>query len=385
MAFVSSPFVYFFFFWVRIRLAITTEGTPYGQNIQTHCSPIGYALPGWTRHLEFHGAFAHTASAWKTLSKGERGMDWKQLLGSITTSVDEELRLRNAYLVAENRLLRQQINRRVPLTDGDRRALAGIGRKLGKKALAAIATIATPDTILAWHRTCGDQQSNASKPSRPVGRPRVAQELEALVIRMARENHSWGYDRIVGAVKNLGYSSSDQTVGTILKRHGIPPAPERKQTMPWGEFIRIHLDVLIATDFYTTEVWNGLQQVLASLFLLFLRLHGYARWGTVITALRKACRMLPKFGWFRPGYAAAERGGRLRRERGWSRLPLGGTGLCRPSLSAYAPQDRFDRPSQGVGKRWLLSPPSCQQIRDGPMRSHHRRSRRLSHPYREAA
>src|SRR5215469_9497471 len=103
--------VYFFFFWVRIRLAITTEGTLYGQNIQTHCSPIGYALPGWTRHLEFHGAFAHTASAWKTLSKGERGMDWKQLLGSITTSVDEELRLRNAYLVAENRLLRQQINR----------------------------------------------------------------------------------------------------------------------------------------------------------------------------------------------------------------------------------------------------------------------------------
>jgi hypothetical protein len=83
-------------------------------------------------------------------------MDWKQLLGSITTSVDEELRLRNAYLVAENRLLRQQINGRVPLTDSDRRALAEIGRKLGKKVLAEIATIATPDTILAWHRTCVD-------------------------------------------------------------------------------------------------------------------------------------------------------------------------------------------------------------------------------------
>jgi hypothetical protein len=208
--------------------------------------------------------------------EAERGMDWKQLLGSITTSVDEELRLRNAYLVAANRLLRQQINERVPLTDGDRRALAEIGRKLGKKALAEIATIAAPDTILAWHRTCVAQQRDSSKPSRPVGRPRVAQELEALVIRMARENHAWGYDRIVGAVKNLGYSISDQTVGNILKRHGIPPAPERKQTMPWGEFIRIHLDMLRATDFFTTEVWHGLRLVLASLLLLFLRLHGHA-------------------------------------------------------------------------------------------------------------
>src|SRR4029434_7800578 len=352
---------------------------------QTHGSPIGYALPGCTLHLEFHGAFAHTDPPWKTLWKGERGMDWKQLLGSITTSVDEELRLRNAYLVAENRLLRQQINGRVPLTDGDRRALAEIGRKLGRETLAEIATIAAPDTILAWHRTCVDQQSNSSKPSRPVGRPRVDQALEALVIRMARENRSWGYDRIVGAVKNLGYSLSDQTVGNILKRHGIPPAPERKQTMPWGEFIRIHLDVLLATDFFTTEVWNGVRLVLASLLLLFLRLHGHARWVTAITALRKACGMLPKLGWCRPWHAAAERWGCLRRASGWSRLPLGGIGLGRPSLSACATPNRFDRPSQGVGQMRLLSPPSCQQIRDGPMQSHHRRSGRLSHPYREAA
>jgi hypothetical protein len=273
----------------------------------------------------------------------------------------------------------------VPLTDGDRRALAEIGRKLGRKTLAEIATIAAPDTILAWHRTCVDQQSDSSKSSRPVGRPRVDQALEALVIRMARENRSWGYDRIVGAVKNLGYSLSDQTVGNILKRHGIPPAPERKQTLPWGEFIRIHLDVLMATDFFTTEVWNGVRLVLASLLLLFLRLHGHARWVTAITALRKACGMLPKLGWCRPWHAAAERWGCLRRASGWSRLPLGGIGLCRPSLSACATPNRFDRPSQGVGQMRLLSPPSCQQIRDGPMRSHHRRSGRLSHPYREAA
>jgi hypothetical protein len=155
--------------------------------------------------------------------------------------------------------------------------------------------------------------------------------------------------------------------------------------MPWGEFIRIHLDVLVATDFFTTEVWNGLRLVLASLLLLFLRLHGHARWVTAITAVRKACGMLPKLGWFRPWHAAAERWGCLCRDSGWSRLPLGGTGLCRPSLSACATPERFDRPSRGVGKMWLLSPPSCQQRRDGPLRSHHRRSGRLSSPYREAA
>ena len=80
-------------------------------------------------------------------------MDWKKLLGSITESVDEELRLRNAYLVAENRILRQQINGRVQLTDSDRTTLAELGQQLGKKALEEIATVAKPDTILAWHRT----------------------------------------------------------------------------------------------------------------------------------------------------------------------------------------------------------------------------------------
>src|SRR2546427_7737693 len=76
------------------------------------------------------------------------------------------------------------------------------------------------------------------------------------LVRMAQENRSWGYDRIVGALANLGHTVSDQTVGNILKRHGIPPAPERKTTTTWKEFIRTHLDVLVATDFFTAEVWT---------------------------------------------------------------------------------------------------------------------------------
>jgi hypothetical protein len=80
-------------------------------------------------------------------------MDWKQLLASIAGSIDEELRLRNAYLAAENRSLRNQLKgRRVQLTDAERKTLAEMGQKLGRQALAKVATIAKPDTILAWHR-----------------------------------------------------------------------------------------------------------------------------------------------------------------------------------------------------------------------------------------
>lgn len=100
------------------------------------------------------------------------------------------------------------------------------------------------------------QKFDGSKHRQSPGRPRIDPEIEALVIRMARENRSWGYDRIQGALKHLGYSISDQTVGNILKRHDIPPAPEREKTTTWTEFIKSHLDVLVATDFFTTEVWT---------------------------------------------------------------------------------------------------------------------------------
>jgi putative transposase len=75
-------------------------------------------------------------------------------------------------------------------------------------------------------------------------------------VRMAQENRSWGYDRIAGALAHLGYTLSHQTVGNILKRYGIQPAPERKQTTTWKAFIRTHMDMLVATDFFSTDGWT---------------------------------------------------------------------------------------------------------------------------------
>jgi putative transposase len=85
------------------------------------------------------------------------------------------------------------------------------------------------------------------------GRPRIGKDVEDLIVRMAKENRPWGYDRIAAALANLGHAVSDQTVGNVLRRRGTPPAPERKRATAWAEFIRVHLAVLAGTDFFTVE------------------------------------------------------------------------------------------------------------------------------------
>jgi putative transposase len=183
-------------------------------------------------------------------------MEWKTLLAYITGTVDQELLLRNEYLVAENRILRNQIKGRVQLTDGERTTLAALGKRLGKKALAEVISVVKPETLLAWHRRLIAGKFDGSQHRPYPGRPRCHREIEDFVVHCAKENRTWGYDRIVGALKHVGYTVSDQTVGNILKRHGLPPAPERKKTTTWREFIRSHRDLLVATDFFTAEVWT---------------------------------------------------------------------------------------------------------------------------------
>jgi len=131
-------------------------------------------------------------------------MDWTTLLAYISGSVDEELLLRNEYLVAENRILRDQIKERIQLSDAERQTLAEIGKKLGKKALEEVANIVKPDTILGWHRQLVAQKFDGSDQRKSPGRPRVDKELEDLVVKMAKDNRSWGYDRIAGALAELG-------------------------------------------------------------------------------------------------------------------------------------------------------------------------------------
>jgi putative transposase len=127
--------------------------------------------------------------------------------------------------------------------------------------------VARPDTILAWYRRLVARKFDGSKARRGPGRPRVKLEIEQLIVRMGSENRDWGYDRIAGALANLGYEISDQTVGNVLRRHALPRAPERKRTTTWPAFIRTHLALLAGTDFFTAEVLT--LRGLATYYVLF--------------------------------------------------------------------------------------------------------------------
>ncbi len=198
-------------------------------------------------------------------------MDWARILAYVTGTMDQELLARTEYLAAENRILKAQLDGRLKLSDAERATLGEIGHRLGRKVLAEVATVARPDTILAWYRKLVARKFDGSKGRRGPGRPRLKREVEQLIVRMASENRDWGYDRIAGASANLGYEISDQTVGNVLQRHALPPAPERKRTTTWPVFIRTHLALLAATDFFTAEVLT-LRGLVTYYVLFFLHL-----------------------------------------------------------------------------------------------------------------
>lgn len=184
-------------------------------------------------------------------------MNWKRMLAYISGSVDQEILLQNEYLVTENRILKKQIKGRLRLTDPERINLAELGQRLGRKALEEVAQIVRPETVLGWHRKLIAMKFDGSKGRSPVGRAPTAPAIEELVVQLARENRSWGYRRIVGAIGNLGHVVSHQTVANILKRHDLAPAPQRGKGMRWKDFVRSHLETLAAVDFFTAEVWTA--------------------------------------------------------------------------------------------------------------------------------
>jgi transposase InsO family protein len=167
-----------------------------------------------------------------------------------------------AYLSEENRALKAQLgHRRLRLTDTERRRLAALAHPLGRKRLQEVATLATPATLLRWYHDLIAQKFDGSKCRTSRGRPRVAEEVERLAVQMAEENPTWGYRRIQGALANLGHPIDAITVRNILRRHHLQPAPTRRKAgMNWTQFLKLHWEVLAATDFFTVEVatWHGL-------------------------------------------------------------------------------------------------------------------------------
>src|SRR6266487_4884325 len=166
------------------------------------------------------------------------------------------------YLKEENRILTSKLPRgRLRLNDTERRRLAKLAHPVGRKQLKDTATIATPDTLMRWYKRLIAAKFDGSLQRKERGRPRVDEEIEQLVMRMAKENPTWGYRRIQGALANLGHRIDKITVHNILRRQHMEPAPQRRKAgMSWAQFLTMHWQVLAATDFFTVEVatWHGL-------------------------------------------------------------------------------------------------------------------------------
>jgi transposase InsO family protein len=194
---------------------------------------------------------------------------WQLLLTILAGWINRQQQEVIEYLRTENQVLKEAHGKkRIKLNDDQRRRLAVKGKILGRKVLGEIGTIVTPDTVLRWHRQLVTEKWDYSHRRETVGRPRTKKEIVDLVLRMARENPSWGYDRIQGALTNLGHEISDTTVGNILREHGIEPVPERKRQSTWATFLKAHWDVLGAVDFTTVEVWT--KSGLVTFYLLFV-------------------------------------------------------------------------------------------------------------------
>ena len=354
-------------------------------------------------------------------------MDWARILAFVTGMVDQELLARNEYLAAENRILKARLKGRLKLSDAERATLGEIGHRLGRKILGEVASVAQPDTILAWYRKLVARKFDGSKARRSPGRPRIKREVEQLIVRMAKENRDWGYDRIAGALANLGYEVCDQTVGNVLQRHGLPPAPERKRTTTWSAFIRIHLALLAGTDFFTAEVLT-LHGLVTYYVLFFIHLesrrvdiagvtvHPNERWMRQIArnmtmegygALRdcryllhdrdtkytQSFRAIITSGGVEPLVlparspnlnAYAERWVRSVKEECLSKVILFGERSLRRALSEYVEHFHAERNHQGRGNV-LLFPRGTNIRRDGPVRCRERLAGLLRYYHQEAA
>ena len=115
------------------------------------------------------------------------------------------------YLQEEVRVLKAQVGKRPHFTDDQRRRLGIRAKAVGRKGLMRFASLVTPDTLLAWHRRLLAQKHDSSQRRKP-GRPRAAADLQELILRMARENRSWGYTRIQGALADLGHEVGRSTI-----------------------------------------------------------------------------------------------------------------------------------------------------------------------------
>ncbi|QDU82486.1 Integrase core domain protein [Polystyrenella longa] len=182
---------------------------------------------------------------------------WHLLVFALVSWVNREQQLAIEYLKTENSILRDKLGKkRILLNDNERRRLAVKGKQLGRKLLSELGAIFTPDTILRWHRELIARKWNYTSNKPRIGRPHIRRKIVEHILRFAKENPTWGADRIQGDLSNVGFHMTDATVRNVLKSNGIEPAPDRPASMSWETFLKAHWEAIFAVDFITVEVWK---------------------------------------------------------------------------------------------------------------------------------
>jgi transposase len=212
----------------------------------------------------------------------------------------EILALRHQITVLERQIGKEKVR----FTPSDRAFLAALLHRLPRDVLRRVRLLVRPDTVLRWHRDLvARRHAHMSRPKRP-GRPRTVRSVRALVLRLARENPSWGYRRLHGELLVLGVKVAASTVWEILKEAGTDPAPERASST-WADFLRSQAHALLACDFLETVTLSG-----ARMYVFAVIEHANRR----IRIL--GARTRPRPGWRKP-----------RRIWSWtSRTPAAGRG-----------------------------------------------------------
>jgi len=348
---------------------------------------------------------------------------FRLLLISVAGWLGQQQRDAIDYLREENRVLREQLgSKRLRLNDDQRRRLAAKAKMLGRRILREVATLVTPETLLAWHRKLIAQKYDGSR-NRGPGRPRTRGKIEHLVVRLATENRDWGYRRIQGALANLGHEVARGTIANILKEHGLEPAPERNRKTTWKEFLSRHWEVIVAADFFTVEVWtrSGLTRFIV-LFLIDLSTRRVEIAGIATKAngiwmdqvARNLCdagdgfltgkrylihdrdplftttlaasgvtsvRLPPRSPNLNP---YAERLVRTIKESCLERMILFGEGSLRRAIHEFLAHYHYERNHQGLGNR-LITPDEFHAGNRGAVRRRERLGGMLNYYYRQAA
>ena len=186
---------------------------------------------------------------------------WMMLVAMMAGWINRQQQDALAYLKEENKILRDELRKatgkkRIFLNDKQRRRLAILAKRIGRKALFDISGVFSPDTLLLWHRKLVAQIYDGSQHRGKGGRPRISDYLRQLIIDMAKDNKHLGGKTLHGFLKYLGINVSPSTINRILREHGIEPNPDRPVKTTWNEFVKRQFSSMAGIDFFQKDIWT---------------------------------------------------------------------------------------------------------------------------------